>query len=57
MFTVVEDIIKSNDQIPGPVKESMGSSGSLLLMREAVTAEENGSAMLKSIDTSPEGKV
>ena len=57
MFTVVEDIIKSNDQIPGLVKESMGSSGSLLLMREAVTAEENGSAMLKSIDTSPEGKV
>ena len=44
MFTVVEDIIKSDDPIPGPVKEITGSSGSLLLMREAVTAEENGSS-------------
>ena len=43
MFTVVEDIIKSDDPIPGPVKEITGSSGSFLLMREAVTAEENGS--------------
>ena len=43
MFTVVEKIIKSADPIPGPVKEITGSSGSLLLMREAVTAGENGS--------------
>ena len=42
MFTVVEDIIKSDDPIPGPVKAITGSSDSLLLMREAVTAEENG---------------
>ena len=46
MFTVVEDIIKSDDPIPGPVKEITRSSGSLLLMREAVTAEENGSGRL-----------
>ena len=42
MFTVVEDIIKSDDPIPSPVKEITGSSGILLIMREAVTAEKNG---------------
>ena len=43
MFTVVEKIIKSADPIPGPVKEITGSSGSLLLMREAVTADQKKS--------------
>ena len=53
IFIVVEDIIKYNNTIPGPVKEITGSSDTLLRMSEAVTTRKMAAQAIVENQTRP----